>query len=283
LETVDIMNTSTNDSDAMTDEGGISEFIHELPFPWQVLLSLIFCVWFTFAVLVMWCCMRRRYRKEFEVNEQYLQETHSNGGHEIDDLQYVRIIQLLQQIVSGEWRSYLEIFKREQMTDDALTLIPCDPDDDTQQMWKVLVPPMGIRVSFKKEWNKEMNLKQSKFPKSSGDTAGRPQSERSEVELASTVPSYSRITMSTVTTSTTSRGSAASAVSAATVSRDSERALPQALCEGKQTAGKEVPIEGKETKKGVPNPPHHPQEVVAQPDQGYAIVYGDGKDMPMID
>jgi len=73
-----------------------------------------------------------------------------------DDYRYERIIEILKECDPDDWESYLMAFKKEKLTDDTLKLIPCDSSDDAEAIWKGLIPQMGMRLAFKKLWEKEL-------------------------------------------------------------------------------------------------------------------------------
>ena len=82
---------------------------------------------------------------------------------EADDSKYSIIIHLLKQCDPDDWRQYLAAFKAEKLTDQTLRHLPCDPNDDTQPIWKELLPPMGIRVAFKTDWKQQLEWGDSNF------------------------------------------------------------------------------------------------------------------------
>ena len=42
------------------------------------------------------------------------------------------------------------------MNDESLRLFPCNPGDDTEFIWKELIPQIGVRMAFKKKWAVEL-------------------------------------------------------------------------------------------------------------------------------
>ena len=74
----------------------------------------------------------------------------------MDDSNYERIIEILKECDPEEWESYLSAFKNEKLTDDTLKLIPCDSADDSDAIWKQLLPQLGIRLAFKKQWSEQL-------------------------------------------------------------------------------------------------------------------------------
>ena len=158
-----------------------------------MLVILAFCMLFGCSLMAMYCWLRHQKRTEFELNRNYMEDAvsavrdsqlsqndkandlkpmstlgsrHNAEPSEISDIPgpdeqpYLMIIEVLQSVVDTEWRSCLETFKRERMTDDALRLIPCDTAKDEEAMWKVLIPAMGIRVRFKEIWSAKVHLQQ---------------------------------------------------------------------------------------------------------------------------
>ena len=67
--------------------------------------------------------------------------------------EYSQIIEILKQCDAKQWEVFLENFKNEKVTDKCMEYLKCDPDDDGQEMWKQLIPPIGVRVMFKSLWN----------------------------------------------------------------------------------------------------------------------------------
>ena len=158
---------------------GISALLNDLDLSWQITMVLVLCLLLAISILWIWYCSKIRQRMEFHKNQIYLADgmdrvntmsrepgnsPHSTpgfvgvnqGSYSICDLEYALIIQVLRRVTGSEWRTYLDTFKREKMTDDALKLIPCDPGNDAEEMWKVLLVQMGTRVTFKKVWSEEM-------------------------------------------------------------------------------------------------------------------------------
>merc|ERR1719361_2670636 len=72
-----------------------------------------------------------------------------------DSYKYERIIEILKECDPDDWESYLAAFKNEKLTDATLKLIPCDATNDSEAMWKELIPQIGIRLAFKKQWSEE--------------------------------------------------------------------------------------------------------------------------------
>lgn len=150
------------------DSGG---FIVE--WQWQITVVLALCLFLAASILWIWFCLKVQKRREFEQNRMYMVDgmdrvdTNSRDktpgfaelgperSYSICDLEYALIIQVLRRVVGSNWRSSLKTFKREKMTDDVLRSISCDPDNDSEEMWKALLPLMGIRVTFKKMWKEE--------------------------------------------------------------------------------------------------------------------------------
>ena len=74
--------------------------------------------------------------------------------------EYSQIIEILKQCDAKQWNVFLENFKNEKVTDKAMEYLKCDPDDDGQEMWRQLIPPIGVRVMFKTMWSDQMNEKE---------------------------------------------------------------------------------------------------------------------------
>jgi len=72
------------------------------------------------------------------------------------DQNYQRIMEILKECDPEDWESYLEKFKKEKLTDDTLTMLLSDSGNDIDTFWKELLPPIGIRLAFKKKWSEEM-------------------------------------------------------------------------------------------------------------------------------
>ena len=73
-----------------------------------------------------------------------------------DNHKYAKIIEILKECDAEDWETYLQAFKKEKLTDATLKLIPCDGGDDSEKFWKDLLPHLGIRLAFKKQWKEEL-------------------------------------------------------------------------------------------------------------------------------
>ena len=65
---------------------------------------------------------------------------------------------ILKQCDGARWEEYLDHFKREKVTDKALQFMECDANDDAQQIWKGLLPQLGVRVMFKTLWTERNQM-----------------------------------------------------------------------------------------------------------------------------
>ena len=80
----------------------------------------------------------------------------STRGSTDDNYRYERIIEILKECDPEDWETYLQAFKKEKLTDEALKLIPCDGGADSEAFWCQLLPQIGVRLAFKKEWKQEL-------------------------------------------------------------------------------------------------------------------------------
>merc|ERR1712032_344687 len=106
------------------------------------------------------CYIRRNRKKESAETESTLaieMDVRTRGpGSTVSTLQseskYKRIIEILKECDPDDWGLYLAVFRAQKLNDDSLRLFPCDPDDDTVAIWKELIPPIGVRMAFKRKW-----------------------------------------------------------------------------------------------------------------------------------
>lgn len=113
----------------------------------------------------------------------------TRGSIANDDYKYERIIEILKECDPEDWESYLGAFKNEKLTDDTLKLIPCDAKDDSEAMWKELLPQLGIRLAFKKQWSEEVKHDGMATP-GGGQTPGRGQSPGRDTDMPGTTIKY---------------------------------------------------------------------------------------------
>merc|ERR1711974_343182 len=67
--------------------------------------------------------------------------------------EYPQIIEIIKECDADNWGDILQNFEREKVTDKAMGFLDCDPKDDSQEIWKDLLPQLGVRVMFKTKWN----------------------------------------------------------------------------------------------------------------------------------
>ena len=100
-----------------------------------------------------------------------------------EDSRYSIIIHLLKKCDPDDWYSYFTKFLAEKLTDQTLRHLPCDPNNDAEPIWRDLIPPMGVRVAFKRNWSRQLEME------TKHETKGQTQNtfESDEAELANTM------------------------------------------------------------------------------------------------
>merc|ERR1712241_749452 len=130
----------------------------------EIALGAAICIVCIFLICVM-VKMRKKPREdhitELKMTDVHSRSVHSRSMHSMtqsqtsdvsivspvsppsmiaNDYKYQRIIEILKVSDPEDWESYLVKFRREKLTDDKLMLISCDPENDSEPIWREVIP-----------------------------------------------------------------------------------------------------------------------------------------------
>jgi len=131
-------------------------------FTGNVVMAVLLCIALgAICILsVVALCYIRRSRKSAETVSTLEMNVRTRGPGTVSrsDSKYLGIIEMLKECDPDDWESYLDAFRAQKLNDDSLRLFPCDPGDDTAAIWKELIPPIGVRMAFKRKWAEHLKL-----------------------------------------------------------------------------------------------------------------------------